>query len=222
MNVLGFDTSTRATAVCVLRSDGEAYERVPAVVDLHEPPAHARELMPAIADLLAQAGLDWPQLDRIGVSRGPGSFTGLRIAAATARGLARAHGTPVRGVSALSALARGLDAPLALPLMDGGRGEVFGALYAGGTEVWEPFSATPAELLSRIEGLEGSPASAGGGSLRLRRMLEACGVRVSHEDSAVHVVRALHVCRLAADGPADPAGALFPLYLREPDARPAR
>ena len=225
MNVLGFDTSTAATAVCLLRRDGRAFEAVPAPSDLGAPPAHARELLPAIARVLDEGATDWSDLDAIAVGEGPGTFTGLRIGIATARGLAQARGLPVHPVSSLAALAAGIEAELRLPLIDAKRGEVFAALYENGQARWEPFVASPEALVERLRSLPeriSAPLAAGDGSVRFRGVLETVGVEVAPDGSALHVVRALHVCRLAAGAPPRPSEAVVPVYLRTPDAKPAR
>ncbi|MFL5827890.1 MAG: tRNA (adenosine(37)-N6)-threonylcarbamoyltransferase complex dimerization subunit type 1 TsaB [Thermoleophilaceae bacterium] len=225
MNVLGFDTSTAATSACVLRDDGAAFEFVPLVEALGEPPAHARELLPEAAACLGRAGLTFEQVGMIAVGVGPGTFTGLRIGVATARGLAHAHGIEVRPVSSLAALAEGIEAPLRLALIDAKRGEVFAALYDDGSERIAPFAAAPEALIERLgaEGLQGDESllAAGDGSLRFREVLEARGVAVAAPDSASHVVRALHLCRLAGQTSPVPADAVLPHYLRDPDAKPS-
>jgi tRNA threonylcarbamoyladenosine biosynthesis protein TsaB len=220
VNVLGFDTSTAATSACVLRSDGQAFELRPAPAALFERPAHASELLPRVADVLERAGLDWPQLDAIAVGVGPGAFTGLRIGIATARALASARELGLRPVSSLAALAAGIDAPLALPLVDARRGQLFGALYEERAERWAPFAAAPEELVERVRTAGGAPLAAGDGSIRFRELLEAAGIRVAPDDSASHVVSALQVCRLAAGVPAQEPGSVLPEYLRPPDAKP--
>jgi tRNA threonylcarbamoyladenosine biosynthesis protein TsaB len=220
VNVLGIDTSTAASAACVLRADGEAFEVAPSPQRLELPPAHARELMPAVRTAMERAGLAFGQLDAIGVGVGPGSFTGLRIGVASARALAHAAGAELRPVSSLRALAAGIEAPVRLPLIDAKRGELFAALYEGGEERWAPFAASPAELAERVRE-SGAPArAAGDGAVRFRDVLEAAGVPVEPADSSAHVVRGLHVCRLAAVAPAQPPESVVPDYLREPDAKP--
>jgi len=220
VRVLGFDTSTPATSVCAIRADGVAFEHWPEAAALSAPPAHARELMPAVAGTMAEAGLAFGDLDAIGVGIGPGTFTGLRIGVASARALAAATGLELRPVSSLAALAEGIDSPLSLPLIDARRGEVFAALHDDGRPRWQPFAAPAEEVAARVVEAGLSPLAAGDGSIRFRGVLEAAGIRVEPEGSRAHVVRALHVCRLAAAAPATPAEAVLPEYLRLPDAKP--
>jgi tRNA threonylcarbamoyladenosine biosynthesis protein TsaB len=220
VTLLGIDTSTPAASACVLRADGQAFEVLPAPERLARPPAHAGELMPAVADVMGRAGVGWGELRAIAVGVGPGTFTGLRIGIATARALATAGGLPLRRVSSLAALAAGIDAPLRLPLIDARRGELFAALFGGDAEVWPPFAAPPDELVARLREGDFSPLAAGDGSLRFRGMLEEAGIQVEPDDSEAHVVRALHVCRLAAGAADEAPEAVLPDYLREPDAKP--
>ena len=221
MNVLGFDTSTPATAACLLRADGAWFEEQPGAARLAEPPGHARELMPALARVMEEGGLQWAELDALAVGRGPGTFTGLRIGIATARALAQAASVPLHPVSSLAALAAGAEAPLVLAVIDARRGEVFTALYEGGTERWAPLVAAPEAIAGRVERERIKPLAVGDGSLRFRSTLEAAGVEVAEAGSSLHVVRALCVCRLAAHVPPAPAEAVLPDYLRAPDATPS-
>jgi tRNA threonylcarbamoyladenosine biosynthesis protein TsaB len=220
VNVLGLDTSTPASAACVLRDDGQAFEVVPAVDELGAPPAHSRDLLVRVADSMERAGIGFEDLDAVAVGTGPGSFTGLRVGIATARAVAAAHDLELRAVSSLAALAAGIDAPARLPLIDARRGEVFAALHGSEGERWPPFAAPPEEVAERVQADGANPLAAGDGSLRFRRVLEAAGVRVAPDGSQVHVVRALHVCRLAIAAPPVAPEAVLPTYIRDPDARP--
>lgn len=220
MTLLGIDTSTPAAAACVLRSDGEAFEVVSPVERLARPPAHASELMPAVADAMDRAAVGWDDLAAIAVGVGPGTFTGLRIGIATARALATAAELPLRRVSSLAALAAGIEAPLRLPLIDARRGELFAALFEGDEEVWPPFAASPDDLAARLSEDGFRPLAAGDGSLRFRGMLQEAGIQVAPEDSTAHVVRALWICRLGQEASDEAPEAVLPDYLREPDARP--
>ena len=220
MNILGIDTATAASAVCVLREDGGAFEVEPSVEALGGPPAHSRELMPAVAHCLEEAGLGYADLDAVAVGAGPGAFTGLRIGVATARGLALANGVELRAVSSLAALALEIEAPAALPLIDARRGQLFAALYSEGEERVPAFAARPEEVAARIRETGTNPLAAGDGSVRFRDVLEKAGIRVAPAGSRIHVVRGLSVCRLAATVPATPPHDVLPDYLRLPDATP--
>jgi tRNA threonylcarbamoyladenosine biosynthesis protein TsaB len=224
MTLLGFDTSTQATSACVLRPDGQAFERDPEPAALLGRPGHSAELMPAVAAVMEAAGVGWGDLDAIAVGVGPGTFTGLRIGIATARALAHAAGLEVRTVSSLAALAAGLDPARArLALIDARRGELFAALERPGGEHWEPFVTTPeglAERLSKAFPGPERPLAAGDGAIRFRALLEAAEVEVPPDGSRLHLVRAVNVCRLAGGAPPTAPEAVLPLYLREPDAKP--
>lgn len=223
---LGIDTATAATAVCVLRSDGACFESVPDPADLAARPAHTTELMPRVAEQMDAAGVEMADLDYVAVGVGPGAFTGLRIGIATARGLAQAHDLPLRPVGSLEALAAGIDSPVALPLIDARRGELFCALHVDRAKRWPPFVVRPAELVERVEAARrsglGRPLAAGDGALRFLDVLETAPIEVAPADSRRHVIRALHVCRLAALAPGYPPEAVLPRYLRAPDATPSR
>jgi tRNA threonylcarbamoyladenosine biosynthesis protein TsaB len=220
MNLLGLDTSTPATAACLLRDDGEAFEVVPSPAALFERPGHARELMPALVQVVEEAGLTFGDLDAVAVGLGPGTFTGLRIGIATARAIASARSLPVHGVSSLAALAAGAGDGPALAVIDARRREVFAALYADGEERWAPFVAAPGELARLVVEAGGGVVAVGDGAVRFRAELEAVGARVPAGDDLRHVVRALHVCRLARTVPPAAPEGILPDYLRSPDAVP--
>lgn len=214
MNLLGLDTSTAASAACVVRADGAWAEHVPDPARLRAPPGHGRELLLAVADVLGRAGLAWDDLDAVAVGRGPGAFTGLRVGIATARALAHARGLPLRPVSSLAALAAGAEGEPVLAVIDARRGEVFAAL--GGA--LEPWVGRAEDLVARLGGT--APRAVGDGSVRFRDVFEAAGIEVPPSSSPLHVVRALHVCRLAVGVPDTAPETVLPHYLRDPDAVP--
>jgi tRNA threonylcarbamoyladenosine biosynthesis protein TsaB len=110
VTIVGFDTSLPVTAACVLRADGEAFTTPPPSPErLLGRPGHSAELLPVLAELLEQAEVDWREVRALAVGVGPGTFTGLRIGVATARGLAHGLGIGISPVSSLAALAAGLD-----------------------------------------------------------------------------------------------------------------
>jgi tRNA threonylcarbamoyladenosine biosynthesis protein TsaB len=241
MIVLGFDTATPATAVGLRLADGTTLQARddPAA---GERPGHTARLLPLASELLERAGVRWGELERIAVGVGPGTFTGLRIGVATARGLAQSLGVEVVGVSTLRVLAEaalGLSLPAppkcVLAAIDARRGEVFAAAYASDGELTPPQTLAPEELAG-IPALaetgipaEGRclPASVGGdrdwlavgdGALRFRGHLEAIAIVVPAEDSPLHRVDAGVLCELALSAPAGAPKAVLPDYRRRPDA----
>jgi tRNA threonylcarbamoyladenosine biosynthesis protein TsaB len=208
VNVLGFDTSTAATSVCLLRADGQAFEVQPPVERLFEPPGHARELMPGVERVMREAGVGFDDLGALAVGIGPGGFTGLRIGIATAHGIAQAAGIPLHPVLSLDALAAGIDADAPFPLIDAKRREVYGP---------GPFVGS---IDYAIEKAPEGALAAGDGSIRFREALESAGIRVAPGDSGMHVVRGLYICRLAGNVPSAPPESVVPCYLRAPDAKP--
>jgi tRNA threonylcarbamoyladenosine biosynthesis protein TsaB len=227
VSLLGIDTSTAASAACVLRDDGEVFEVAPGPAALTARPAHARELMPAVATVMERADVGYGDLEAVAVGVGPGTFTGLRIGIATARALASANGLELRPVSSLAALAAGIEADISddasslLPVIDAKRGEVFAAVYAPAGDLrWGPLALSPEDLARRIRANGITPVAAGDGSVRFRGVLEAAGIRVIPDESRSHVVRALHVCHLAAGVRGVAPQAVLPDYLRAPDAKP--
>jgi tRNA threonylcarbamoyl adenosine modification protein YeaZ len=139
MILLAIDTSAGLCAASI--HDTAAGERGRCVRDLGK--GHAEHLMAVIDEALAAAGTAYADLDRLMVSVGPGSFTGIRVGVSAARGLALALKIPAVGVTTLEALAFEAHKKHAgrnvLALLDGGRGELRAALYgAAGEEIAPP------------------------------------------------------------------------------------
>jgi tRNA threonylcarbamoyladenosine biosynthesis protein TsaB len=166
----------------------------------------------------------WESVERVAVGVGPGSFTGLRIGIATARGLRAALGLPLVGVCTLDGLARGISAERApererLAVLDARRGEVFAALYAaGGERVLGPVVTTAADLATRMRDRPDPPLAAGAGAVRFRAELAGGGMDVLDDSNPAHRVSALDICALGGEVAAAAAGSLDPIYLRPPDA----
>lgn len=175
------------------------------------PRGHAEVLVPLIQETLAEAGVDWPDLDRLAVTVGPGSFTGLRIGLATARGLALASGRPLVGVTTLAALAHGHGACVAV--LEARRGELF----------WQPFGADgrplaaaaaldPASAAGRTRALDPTPRLIGSGAGRLAAALDGPHQRLGPDHVEAAAVAAVAAGQTLAEG------APAPVYLRPPDA----
>ena len=192
MLILAFDTATE-TATSALVDDGEV---------LAERVSRAVTLLEDVDALLRQGGVHPRDIDAIAVGTGPGSFTGVRIGLATARGLALALGVPVAGVSTLDAL--GAGAPGALPVIDARRREVF--VLEG-----EPRVVAPGDVE-----IKPGTMCVGNGAVRYRAILEAAGAEIPPDHDDRHLPRARFHAQLAQDfGSAE---AVEPLYLRLPDA----
>jgi tRNA threonylcarbamoyladenosine biosynthesis protein TsaB len=190
---LAFDTATGAATSALV--DGAEV--------LGERTSRAQTLLEDVDALLRQAGAYPSDLDRLAVGIGPGSFTGVRIGLATARGLALSLDLEGSGVSTLAALAAG--APGALPVIDAKRREVFTLLDG------EPAVLTPRELPLAV-----GAVCVGDGARRHRSHLEERGAVVPPDDDERHLPRARFHAALA--GEPGPVEAIEPLYLRVPDA----
>jgi tRNA threonylcarbamoyladenosine biosynthesis protein TsaB len=235
MNVVAFDTATRATTVALsgvgnvvytARDDPKPGER----------PGHATRLLPLTAMVLERAGVGWDEVDRIAVGVGPGTFTGLRIGVASARPLARARSIPLVGVSTLQSLAlagpaasetlAGVDTVFAV--LDARRGEVFAAGWRI-AEVEEfdaalllPHPFAPEALAELLTPLGPTTLAIGDGAIAFREVLERSGAFIPEDDSQLHRVTATNHCRLARGLQASIPDEVRPEYLRAPDAEMAR
>ena len=235
MNVVAFDTATRATTVALsgvgnvvytARDDPKPGER----------PGHATRLLPLTAMVLERAEVGWDRVDRIAVGVGPGTFTGLRIGIASARALARARSIPLVGVSTLQSLAlagpaasetlAGVDTVFAV--LDARRGEVFAAGWRI-AEVEEfdaalllPHPFAPEALAELLTPLGPTTLAIGDGAIAFREVLERSGAFIPEDDSQLHRVTATNHCRLAGGLQASVPDEVRPEYLRAPDAEMAR
>jgi tRNA threonylcarbamoyladenosine biosynthesis protein TsaB len=193
MLTLAFDTATAVATSALVDGEEVLGERV----------SRAQTLLEDVDALLRQAGSHPSELDRLAIGIGPGSFTGVRIGLAVARGLALSLDLPGSGVSTLAVLAAG--APGALPVIDAKRREVFTLLDG------EPRVLEPQELP-----LEAGIVCVGDGALRYRALLQDHGAVVPPDDDERHLPRARFHAALA--GETAQVDELEPLYLRLPDA----
>ena len=183
---------------------------------------HSRSLLPAIRRVMGEAGVETGDLALLVATRGPGSFTGLRIGLATAQGFALAAGTRVAGISSLDAAALA-DAAAdgsrlrRLVVVDALRGELFAALYDGmGPEklVSGPCRLLPKDSVRRATE-HGAARICGPGVLRYRSAMVSPEVDIEIVEDRRALAPAALRLGLQAARRGEPA--LEPLYLREPD-----
>ena len=149
MKVLAFDTSSKALSLAILED-----KQVLAEMTINIKKNHSITLMPAIDFLMAS--LDWTpkDLDRIVVAEGPGSYTGLRIAVATAKTLAHTLNIELVGMSSLLALVPSQQEGLVVPLMDARRNNVYAGFYENAKPVMPEAHLSFAEVLEKVTDAE--------------------------------------------------------------------
>ena len=203
MIVLAIDTCLFACSVAVVDGEQVLARRV-------EPMSrgHQERLAPLVQEAMAEAGLGFDKLERIGVTVGPGSFTGLRVGLAFAKGLASALSIPAVGIGALEALAH-TESGNVVAVLDAKRGQVYLQAFSGGAQVSAP-DALPIETAAARVAEFAPDILIGTGAALLAGVRP--GVRVIEAD----VTDPVAVARLAAlRSPVPPR----PLYLRAPDAK---
>jgi tRNA threonylcarbamoyladenosine biosynthesis protein TsaB len=218
MRILAIDTALEACSVAVLdtaNSDPLVQESVPMQR------GHAEALMPLVARVLDRAQVDFQSLDRIAVTTGPGSFTGLRVGIAAARGLALAAGKPAIGLTTLAAFAAPfIAADDTLPVVvaiDARHDHIYLQVFgSGGRTVVAPRIVPLREALRVSTG--GTPRVTGTAANKLAALWPS----MEQRPSAVEQRGAPDIDWVARLGAAaiDTATPPKPLYLRPPDAHP--
>jgi tRNA threonylcarbamoyladenosine biosynthesis protein TsaB len=222
MNIVALDTSMGACGAALLTADGRLAAREERMAR-----GHAEALMPMIAEVMAEAGLDYRQLDLIAATLGPGSFTGVRIGIAAARGLALVTRARLWGTDSLTVMARtALDTsaienagkPFAVAV-DARAGALYLGLYdAAGHKLDGPLLVETADAVALLP--QGVTVALGNGAEALAR-----GARERGRDVDAKLVdlepSAIALARLARDAD-ESLPTLRPLYLRPPDAKPQR
>jgi len=180
---------------------------------------HQERLAPMVHEAMRDAGLDFSALRRIAVTVGPGSFTGLRVGLAFAKGLALALDIPCVGVGVLEALAAGATsggAPLGFvcAAIDAKRGQIYLQIFIDGRPVMAPDALEPDTAAARLAELwTGGPAGlVGSGAPQLEGVLPGASINPRTSPDPLAIARLGQAARTPIPPPR-------PLYLRAPDAR---
>jgi tRNA threonylcarbamoyladenosine biosynthesis protein TsaB len=231
MNVLAIDTSqTRSSVAAIVTGSGAAQS---AEVVLGGDSSHLVEVGRAVKEIVLRLGTALSAIERIALVSGPGSFTGLRIGMAYAKGLHAALHTDIVTISSLELLAVQVARPglRVCPMVDARREEVYAALYAPGpadpgpalkasTVLVAPCAAAPAALFKSIG--RGPTLFVGSGAVRYRGMIEKhFGDQAQFSSDADNAPSTLVLCGLAreiAPLTEDAILRLEPFYIRPSDA----
>ncbi len=218
--VLGIDSSA-VSAGCALVESG----KIVAETFLNTSHTHSQTLLPMISAMLKNAGVRLADIDKIAVSAGPGSFTGLRIGVSTAKGLADASGKPCVSVSALEAVAYNFLGTngIICACMDARRKQFYNALFKSEngviTRLCEDRAKGYEELSEELNGLEGKVILAGDGAELMHSLTNG---RYTLSSPLERYQRGSGVCFAAEKLPEIAPAALMPTYLRLPQAERER
>jgi tRNA threonylcarbamoyladenosine biosynthesis protein TsaB len=218
MRVLAIDTALEACSAAVLDTGAGA---VSAHDSLPMQRGHAEALMPLLARVMQRAGATFAELDRIAVTTGPGSFTGLRVGIAAARGLALAAGKPAVGITTLAAYAAPLiaadDSLPVVAVIDARHEHVYLQVFGPGGRTLVTPRLLPLREALRVAAT-GSPRIVGTAA----NVLAAAWPPGERPPRAVEQRPAPDIDWVARLGAlaADTSAPVKPLYLRAPDAQP--
>ena len=209
MKIAAFDTSSKALTLAILED-----ETLLAQMTLNIKKNHSITLMPAIDFLMNSLDMKPKDLDRIVVAQGPGSYTGLRIAVATAKTLAHTLKIELVGVSSLLALVPEQAEGLVIPIMDARRNNVYAGFYQSGQAV-RPEAHLPLAEVLEMAGAANQPVTFVGETAAFAEQIESAlpqaAIQPTLPDAAV-------IGRLGLDLPAQSIHDLVPNYLKRVDA----
>ncbi|MBZ2023126.1 tRNA (adenosine(37)-N6)-threonylcarbamoyltransferase complex dimerization subunit type 1 TsaB [Streptococcus sanguinis] len=209
MKIAAFDTSSKALTLAILED-----ETLLAQMTLNIKKNHSITLMPAIDFLMNSLDMKPTDLDRIVVAQGPGSYTGLRMAVATAKTLAHTLKIELVGVSSLLALVPEQVEGLVIPVMDARRNNVYAGFYQSGQSV-RPEAHLPLAEVLEIAGVADQPVTFVGETAVFAEQIEAALPGVSVQPT---LPDAAAVGRLGLDLPAQSIHDFIPNYLKRVEA----
>ena len=213
MNLLAFDTSTEYLSLALMLEDKVS------TFDVLAGQSHSQLILPQIQALLSEAGVQLKDLHGLAFGAGPGSFTGVRIAAGVAQGLGFGANLPVVGICTLQALAEAGGADKVIACLDARMGEVYHAAYVKDASGWKALSEPGLFKPDAVPALAGSDwVGAGSGWQAYAEQLSQVYQGQLQQVMPELLPRAAAVLRLAepifASGQARPAAEAMPIYIR--------
>jgi tRNA threonylcarbamoyladenosine biosynthesis protein TsaB len=214
MRIAAIDTSSALGSVALFEDGRVVLERSALAAN-----AHGELLVSMIDAAFAEAGWTPRQVARWGVGLGPGSFTGVRVSVATAKGIVLGTGAELVGVTSLDALAHDLGCTgLVVSVTGAGRGELFLQARRGEELVLPPSLVRVEDVAARVDGLAANGAVLVAGAAARDADWSALGSRVTRIDEPPNDwPRARAIAAIASTRAADDADALEPLYVRPPE-----
>ena len=209
MKIAAFDTSSKALTLAILED-----ETLLAQMTLNIKKNHSITLMPAIDFLMKSLDMKPTDLDRIAVAQGPGSYTGLRIAVATAKTLAHTLKIELVGVSSLLALVPEQAEGLVIPVMDARRNNVYAGFYQSGQAV-RPEAHLPLAEVLEIASAADQPVTFVGETTAFVEQIEAALPQAAIQPT---LPEAATIGRLGLDLPAQSIHDFVPNYLKRVEA----
>lgn len=223
--ILALDTATRWGGLALIEQEGRGVSPVVvAELGIRVNETHAERLLPRIEHLLAEAGWEKDSVDAFVATRGPGSFTGIRVGLGTLRGLGLATGRPCFGVTSLEALAEahGPAAEERVALIGAGRGEFYLARFdADGSppaELEPPSVASEEQVVQGFTGAQVCLIPAAGTRFESSSPAALSQLRVARPPRGVAAAAGC-LALLRAGGLDSPAPPLTPVYVRPPAVR---
>jgi tRNA threonylcarbamoyladenosine biosynthesis protein TsaB len=214
VNLVALETSTEYCSLAVARGE-QVFEH-----SFHAGQRHSELALPALRELLRQAGLEMQAIDGVAYGAGPGSFTGLRIACGLAQGLALGRNLPTTGVGTLIALAEDSGAHKVIACLDARMGEVYHAVYRKSGNDWSEMHAPALYQPGSVPQLEGDDWVGCGSGFRVHQAALARRYRGAlARIEAGAIPNATAMLRLAlpilAAGRGLDAAVAVPLYVRD-------
>jgi tRNA threonylcarbamoyladenosine biosynthesis protein TsaB len=217
MRLLAIDTALEACAAAVFDSEADS---LLATQSLLMARGHAESLLPLIARVMEQSGIEFGDLDRIAVTVGPGSFTGLRVGISAARGIALAAGKPAVGLSTLAAYAAphvSTEDAVIISAIDAKNGQVYLQVFgAGGRTIILPQMTSIGEAVRAARNGRARIVGSAAGLLAAEWPAGATAPLLVQTEPAPGIEWVARLGAAAEDAGIRPK----PLYLRAPDARP--